>query len=236
LSRSRLVVAGLVWALLVATTTAFVATEALKLKRPPVGELQATRVFSPVCGCKTDAARLSFRMGRRDTIDLSIVDVNGDAVRELETGLERRRGRVRTRWDGRTETGGVAPDGEYRLRVRLAEEGRTVTFAARVFVDTEAPTIELLGLDSTRVEPGRSVEVRFDLDERARVRLRVDGRRAARLGRYEAGPGEGSWNGTVRGAALTLGMHSVTLVARDRAGNRSDETEPIEIEATGPPE
>lgn len=216
-----------------ATTTAFVATEALKLKRPPVRELQGTRVFSPVCGCKTDVARLSFRLGRRDTIDLSIVDVNGDVVRELETGLERRRGRVRVRWDGRTEAGEVAVDGEYRLRVRLAEEGRTVTFATRVFVDTEAPTVALLGLSSTSVEPGQSVEVRFDLNERASVRLRVDGRRAAHLGRYEPGRGEGSWNGTVRGAALMAGTHAVSLVARDRAGNRSAKTVPIEITATG---
>lgn len=199
-------------------------------------ELQGTRVFSPVCECKTDVARLSFRLGRRDTIDLSIVDVDGDVIRRLETGLERRRGRVRVRWNGRTDAGEVAPDGEYRLRVHLSEEGRTVTFATRVFVDTEAPTVELLGLDSTRVEPGRSVEVRFDLGERARVRLRVDGRRAASLGRHESGRGEATWSGTVREETLDAGTHSITLVARDRAGNRSAKSAPIEIVATGTPE
>ena len=166
-------------------------------------------------------AHFSFRLRRVDTIDVSIVATGGEVVRSIATDVRRGRGRARFRWNGRSDTGAVVPDGAYRVRVSLADDGRTVTFAKRIFVDTRAPEVELVEVEPDRIEPGDSVVLRFELDEAARVILRVDGRRAARLGRFDRGSREAIWAGTVRGDALPPGDHELSLRVRDRAGNRA---------------
>lgn len=235
LPSSRVVAAGLVGALLVATTAAFVATEALKLKRPPVGQMRGDRVFSPGCGCPQRVARISIRLRAADALDVSIVDADGETVRVLREGARPGRGRVFLRWNGQSEREIVA-DGPYRLRVRLAESGRTVTFARPIVVDTESPEVRLRAVSPTSVEPGEAVELRFELSERASVSLRVDDRRAGRLGHFRAGTREALWPGTVRGEPLAPGSHVLRLVARDLAGNRSVPSQTLSIVISSPAE
>jgi hypothetical protein len=225
----RLVVAGLVWGLLVATTAAFVATEAFKLRRPPVGNMSGDRILSPGCACPQRAARISIRLREADALDVTIVDEEGETVRVLRDGARPGRGQVFFRWNGRDDEGQIVPDGRYRLRVHLVEADRTATFARRIVVDTEPPALQLLGLLPSAAEPGEEVEIRFELGEAARVLVRVDGRRAGPLGRFEAGTREAAWAAERRGQALPIGTYELRLVARDRAGNRSRSTETITL-------
>jgi FlgD Ig-like domain len=229
LPRHRLVVIGLVWGLLLATTVAFVATEALKLERPPVGAMRGDRALSPTCGCPKRVAELSFRLKKADTVDVEIVEEDGDQIRALATEERLRRGRAGFRWNGRDDAGELVPDGTYRLRVHLADADRTTTFSRRIRVDTEPPTVELLAVAPSTIEPGGEAELRVELSEPARVFVRANGRRAGRLGRVEAGVREASWSNTAGLRSLEPGSYRLALVAVDPAGNRSSSTEAVEV-------
>jgi hypothetical protein len=226
---NRLVVAALVWTLLAATTAAFVATEALKLKRPPVGDLRGDRIFSPGCRCPERAARVTIRLREADALDVSILDRSGGTVRVLREGASHSRGRVRLRWNGRDEAGEIVSDGRYRLRVHLADAGRTVTFTRQLVVDTEPPELRVLEAAPTTLEPGDDVELRVELSENARLLLRVDGRPAGRFGPFRHGVRAARWDATVRGQPVVPGVHRLRLIARDLAGNRSRPTRPIRL-------
>jgi hypothetical protein len=233
----RLVVTGLVWALLVATTAAFVVTEALKLERPPVGLMGAPKAFSPTCECAKQTARLSFRLRKDDSIDLAIVDEEENVVRTLATDARPGRGRVRIRWGGRNDAGTIVSDGQYRLRVHLDEEDRTVTFRRSFAVDTDPPEILLLEVGDTRLTTGsEGIGIRIELSEPTRVNLRVDGRRALKFGLVESGTETVVWPGTARGLSLPPGEYEIALRGRDRAGNRSQLTRTVEIEIVSPGE
>jgi hypothetical protein len=221
---------GLVWALLVATSAAFVVTEALKLERPSIRDMQGDRMLSPTCSCRKEAAQLSFRLGKAASVDVAIVDADGEPVRRLASEARLGRGRAVFRWDGRDDSGAVVADGPYRLRVRLPAENRTVTFGQRIAVDTDPPALQLLEVDPRRLIPGdEGLAIHLELDERARVFLAVDGRRADRFGIVERGTEEIVWRGTSRGRALPPGEYEIALRAKDRAGNRSPPTGGVEI-------
>jgi hypothetical protein len=226
----RLVVTGLVWALLVATTAAFVVTEALKLDRPAVGQFRGDTVFSPTCSCPQQRARFSFRLRQAQTVDVVIVDENGEPVRVLASAARPGRGRVGFRWGGREDAGDIVRDGAYRVRVRLMEEDRTVTFGRPLVVDTQPPRLTLVDVEPRRIAPGgEGVSIRFDLSDRARVFLLVDRRRAARFGLFSSGSETVTWAGTSRRRLLPPGEYRIALRARDRAGNRSPRTRAVRV-------
>lgn len=222
----RLLVTVFVWALLVATTGVFVATEALKLERPPVSELAGTPVFSPTCDCPREVASFSFRLRQRARIDVEIVDADGEPVRVIASDVRRGRGRAEFEWDGRDDGGEIVPDGEYRVRVRDERRDRTVTFGKEIAVDTEAPSVRLEDVRPARVDVGEDVELRFELSEIARVRVLADGRFVAAVGRFLPGAREVVWSTD----DLEPGEYELALVARDRAGNRSEPTASVSIE------
>ena len=71
---------------------------------------------------------------------LTIVDAADNEVRRLATGVPAvARRSVRVSWDGRTEEGGRAPEGVYRVRVGLRRGGRAVTLGPGLRLDTTAP-------------------------------------------------------------------------------------------------
>jgi hypothetical protein len=233
----RLVVTGFVWALLVATTAAFVVTEALKLERPAVGRFRGDSVFSPTCSCLQQRARFSFILRRADRVDVVIVDEDGEPVRVLASAARPGRGRVGFRWGGRDDAGAIVPDGAYRVRVRLMEEDRTVTFGRPLVVDTQPPRLTLLEVDPRRIVRGRDgISIRFDVSERARVFLLVDRRRAARFGLFRNGSETVGWSGTSRRRLLPPGEYRIVLRARDRAGNRSPRTRAVRVTVVSPGE
>jgi hypothetical protein len=223
---SRLLPALVVVFLLGGTAAAFAVTQGLKLEKTPVLSPSIGKTFSPVCECDRDVALINFKLRKGDTVTLEVVDGDGEVVRTLFT--RRRFGPVRLEagWNGKDDEGRVVPDGDYRPRVRLADAHKTITFPNEMRVDTVKPRIERFSVSRRVFSPdgdGRAegVSVSYQLDERARVRLLVNGKqRARKLG--QAPTGAVQWFGRFRGRAARPGTYGLSLVAVDDAGNRSE--------------
>ena len=114
--------------LLVGTVAAFSYTEAIKLDGQPVAKVRVQGRLAPECDCPRETARIGFNLREPQRIDVTMVNRDGDEVRELASGLERQEGRVVLTWDGRDDAGLVVPDGAYRVQVRLRDERRTIEF------------------------------------------------------------------------------------------------------------
>jgi hypothetical protein len=217
-------------ALLAGTTTAFALTEALKLDRTPITRPKFDVLFSPVCMCRKDAARLPVSFRKADTIDAAIVS-GGDSVRTLAQGRTQPRGHFVFLWDGRDDAGQLVPDGSYHLRLSFAGDGRTIELPNEIRVDTTPPTLELLSLEVP--EPGSTDPLIASArsNERSRLLLYVDDELAAR-GRF-GGPGviRLVWVSAAEDPRLSSGRHALTLVAKDRAGNGSLPTEAVTVPA-----
>ena len=138
---------------------------------------------------------------------------------------------MRVRWDGRTSTGSLAPEGAYRLRVSLRRGGRAVTLNPGLSIDTTAP----------RPDRARGRSGRQPMDHRPDRRSRAApgaawcpsaSRRAcascgptsatrATSRRFELPPGvrEGEWDGMAGGAPAPPGTYQLVAEVRDQAGN-----------------
>jgi hypothetical protein len=218
--------------LLVGSVAAFTYTQRLKLERSPVGTARFDRWLSPKCDCPRRTARLSFQLRERERIDATMVDGDGNLVKTLLARSEQGPGPVRTEWDGRNEAGRIVPDGDYRVRVRLRDERRTIVIPVEVHVDTVAPQARLLGVSSTALEPGETIELRYATNEFGRALLLVDDEIAARGPKLRPGRKTIPWTGQVRGALLPPGVYSVSLILEDSAGNRSEPTDSAHIVVT----
>jgi len=122
------------------------------------------------------------------------------------------RGRVTVRWNGRTDSGAQAPEGTYRLRVHLISLGRTITIPDSTQLDLTPPTVTL---EST---PGSQL-IRYSTSEPAILLVRATGTgpNAGHSALFRGHGGRVHFRRTrLAGAEVT-----VTLVAVDRAGNRS---------------
>jgi hypothetical protein len=203
--------------LLVATAVGFAVTQQLKLEPVALSDLRVGRLFSPVCGCATRSTTISFRLRRADRVTVSIRDAAGATAAVLARDRALPRGRATFKWQGRG-----APDGAYKVDVRLARAGRTFHLPPTIRIDTRPPVLHVLG---TRAAPG-SLTVRYRLSERGHVLLLVDGRRALRT--YRTRPrGSFNWYGRVGGRDVGAGRHRLALVAVDLAGNRSQPERPL---------
>jgi hypothetical protein len=223
----------LIAALLVATAAAFAYTERLKLTPAPIRDTRVDKLFSPVCECDTETAKISFRLRKHDRLTVSIVNRRGDVVRTLVSGRSQRAGAVLVYWDGRDDLGNVVKSGTYKPRVKLALNRRTIVLPNRIRVDTAPPRVELVQAKPLLISPdgdGRSdrVIVSYRVDEPAQVSLYVDGvRRVVKRGSKQAGTVD--WNGKVGRVPLDTGPHELSLVARDLAGNLGARTAPKRI-------
>jgi hypothetical protein len=221
---ARVVSIVIVVGLLAGTAAAFAVTERLKLESSPISRTQIAQVFSPVCNCSTDRAKLAFRLARRDHVTLAIVDSQGTPVRTLlnDRPLD---GYHRFTWDGRNGDGQIVPEGNYRLRIQLSDLGRTFLAPALIQVDTTAPK-----LAGVRVQPhvfspdgdfrSDKVLIRYHLSEPARVFLRTNGTLRVRT-KIRSDGGKLYWYGKALGRPLRTGNYRLELSARDEAGNTS---------------
>lgn len=94
------------------------------------------QVFSPNGDGSRDAAVITFfvREAEEDAT-VEIIDADEDTVKTLDRNVALTADRpVTYRWDGRTDLGGTAPFGRYRLRVRLPSQDRDVVFPRRIEV------------------------------------------------------------------------------------------------------
>ena len=233
---SRYVSVALVAALLIASGLAFAITERLKLTPSPIlGTEVPNKFFSPVCECNTDVAIIRFRLRTRDTIDVEILDRGGNVVRTLARKQPEAAGRVEFIWDGRDESGAVAPEGVYKPRVRLAAQRRTITLPNPFSLDVTRPKFVASAVRPLVFSPdgdGRNevVLARYRLSERAQVSLIIDGRRQV-LKRGSQPVGVVQWFGLVDGKRVEPGKYRVQLGARDLAGNIARWTRPAVVEA-----
>jgi hypothetical protein len=222
--------------LLVGSVAAFTYTQKLKLERSPVSTARFfDRWLSPECDCPRETTRLTFRLRERERIDATIVDADGDFVRTLLTASEQERGRVETGWDGRDEAGRIVPDGDYRVRVRMRDERRTIVIPVELHVDSVRPRTRLVGVSSTTLEPGDRIVLTYETNEFGEPLLLVDGEVAARGGERKPGRKTVTWAGRLRRDLLPPGIYAVSLVVEDSAGNRSESTTAAHIAVTAGP-
>jgi len=212
----RLAVTVLVLALLAATTTAFALTEVLKLERTPIVPPGFKVAFSPECECSKQTARFRIRLRSDETVDATIVDSDGHAVRTLLRDSRRPAGTLRLRWDGRSDAGAVVSDGTYKLLLDFVGSDRSILLPNPIRVDSRPPRAELLTFSPRAISGEEAVEVIADSDEAARLLLLEDGKRVARGRLGEAGEIDLHWRSA---AALGPGPHLLSVVVRDRAGN-----------------
>ena len=130
----NLAITALMLALIAASGIAFVKTQTLKLEKPAARLIEVPELVSPDCECPYAQAKLKVLLQREETVNVRIVsdDDPDRVVATLATGLAVPPGRVGLRWDGRDDAGEPAEPGQYRVRVELAQEGRTYTFADRI--------------------------------------------------------------------------------------------------------
>jgi hypothetical protein len=216
--------------LLAATAAAFGVAERLKLERSPLTAPNFTRLIGPTCGCESGQAVLAVRLRKPDRVDVSIVDTDGDHVRTVATGVERRRGPARFRWDGRDDEGRVVPDGRYRVRFRLARADRTITVPTPIRVDATPPRLRLVSVEPRTLSPGAEgaagrVLLVYRSSERAYPLLLVGGDVAVHGRSEPAGIVRLRWRGRIGGEPLRPGEYRALLVVVDPAGNQSAPSE-----------
>jgi FlgD Ig-like domain len=219
-------------ALIGGAAAAFVSTQARKLDEPLVSSPKIENFFSPACGCETKAtATLAVTLRKPDRVDAWIVDAAERRVRALAGDRPEPDGRISFEWDGRMDGGRLAPDGQYRLELRLRDQDREGIVPNPVTLDTRPPHAELLHVTRRLIEPeqGGRVLLRFRSDERSRPILLVDGRRAARRKVGDAGTRVFAWRGTLRGRPVRSGVHRLAIRVRDRAGNLSPPTQSVRV-------
>ena len=222
----------LVVALLAATAAAFALTQGLKLQKSPIFGTRVQPVFSPVCECPKDTARIAFKLRKADRLDISIVD-GGEVVRTIERGKRYPKGPVMIRWDGRDEAGRILPEGDYRPRVHVRSEHQTITLPNPIRIDVTPPVLQDVTVRPRVISPdgdrrSDKLTVHYRLSEDGRGVLFVNGKRRA-LTRFPRTEETIVWNGKVRGRPVRQGVYAIQLLAFDQAGNRSARTPPIPI-------
>jgi hypothetical protein len=218
----------LVLALLGGTAVAFAITESLKLQRTPVLGTRVDKIFSPVCDCPDPVANISFRVRERDTVEVSVVDGDGDVVRRLGEEDAADGERVEFVWDGLGDEGRLIPEGTYRARVHLARARFTTELPNDIVLDSTKPTVQLTRVVPQTFSPdgdGRRDRVRvfYTSSEPARGFLYVNGRKRGEK-RFRREEDRIEWYGKVAGKSVPAGAYRLSVDVVDAAGNRSART------------
>lgn len=208
--------------LLAGTAVAFAVTQGLKQERSPVYAVRFSRVFGP-----HRPAVLRFKLRKRDTITVTVVDGDGRTVRML-AHRKAPRGTVTLYWGGRTTAGTSAPDGPFRIHVHLKRSDATIEIPTVFRLDTTPPSLAHVSVAPHTLMRGGRVVLRYATNEAGQVILRVDGRRAV-VTRRRVRARPFTWDGTVGGRPVAAGVHVLLLRAVDLVGNRSHSSRPLRV-------
>ena len=224
--------------LVVAAFGAFFAAQQLKSSPSVVQAFQLGQpVISPNHDSRNDVQRLRFRLKRSDTVDVAVLDATGDVVRELGSGIRMRAHRSLKPglvWDGTTAAGTPAPDGTYRIRLTLRNEGRSVVLQDAFRIDRTPPRPVVIGVGGgPRPAPGAELLPHAN-GAPARIRLNAPAHRGRML-IFRTGPGMPLlvrtlpirerattvfWGGgDDAGARVAAGSYIAVAEVRDVAGN-----------------
>jgi FkbM family methyltransferase len=230
---ARFVSTVLVVALLAGTAAAFALTEGLKLQPTPILGTDVDKVLSPVCGCDSSSATISFRLRESDVLDVTAVDENDDVVATIVRGERFPAGLVELEFSGRDDDDLVLPEGEYRPRVHLREEKVTTVLPNLMEIDVTPPVVEewearprVLSPDGDRRRD--VLTVRYRLSEPAKGLLFVGGQQRVEK-RFARTDDVLTWSGRVDGRGFRAGTYELALGAEDPAGNLARRTEPVPL-------
>ncbi|MEP6979118.1 MAG: FlgD immunoglobulin-like domain containing protein [Thermoleophilia bacterium] len=219
----------LVLFLLGGTAAAFAITEGLKLEASPITGTSVVKIFSPRCECDKDTAAVDFKLRTADRLTIAMIDANGREVRRLVERARFPRGWQTFVWNGRTDDGAIAADGEYRPRVHLARAHQTIVLPNPIRVDTTPPQTTLISVSPHVLTPlDRKAKVRYKVSEPARGVVYVDGHRAV-VSLFHPLEGKVDLYLRVHGGDLARGPHRVTVGAVDLAGNVGPASPPQRI-------
>jgi hypothetical protein len=209
--------------LLIATAAAFAITERLKLVKSPIYGTSVSKWLSPTCGCARGKATISVKLRHGDTVTVTIRDSGGRVVDTLAAGERVPRGRARFVWEGKTDAGGRAPDGDYRPEVHLAQQHRTILLPNRIVLDTHGPKVLEESVSRDTISPdgdnvGDSIKLSYRFNSPARPAVYLDSKRIL-FGRFHQPKGKLTWRGIVDGKPLAAGTYTLYLGGVDLAGN-----------------
>jgi hypothetical protein len=231
---ARIASTVLVVALLAATAAAFALTQGLKNQPAAIFGTKVPRpVFSPVCGCNSESASITFKLRAADRLDVAIVDGSDRVVRTIERGRHYAKGAVEIEWDGRDDVGKVLPEGDYKPRIRLRDDRTTYTLPNPIRIDVTAPRLERISVRPKVISPdgdgrGDRATFRYRLSEPSRGMLFVNGKRRV-LKLFARTEDSIVWNGKVGGRVLPPGTYSAQVGAVDPAKNLAERIGPIQI-------
>ncbi len=216
--------------LLAGTAVAFAVTQGLKLQKSPVFGTRFDKVGGP-----REPIKLWFRLRKLDSLTAVVVNGNDEVVRTLKDGERVDKKRVKLAWRGLTDDGKLAPEGTYKLRVRLAGEHRTILIPTTFRLDLTPPALMGVTARPATFSPdgdGRAdrVLVHYRTNETAGALLFVNGNRVTKgklrlRNRVRPVP----WSGEIDHRKASPGRYVLRLRLYDRAGNRSEFSRPLPV-------
>lgn len=231
-------------ALVVATFGAFFVAQRLKNEPTVVQQFMVRPQLSPNQDGRNETTAVTFKLKQADDVRLDVISAEGDPVRRLADERMPAYSPRRFTWNGRDDAGRLVPDGRYRLRITLRQEGRAIVPVRSVRVDTTPPKpiVVNVGPETAKApeflpEPGgKPAVVRFSAPgpttvdplrpRRKHLRVtiwRTDGPAAVRVTSSAATLRDDatswSWDGTVNGVRVRPGTYLAVVESRDAAGN-----------------
>jgi hypothetical protein len=211
-------------ALLAATAGAFALTQGAKVELIPIYHTQVDHVFSPTCKCATSAAKIDFRLRKKEHISVWMTH-DGERVRTLVAGRTYARGPVALEFDGIADDGSTLPDGDYEPVVHLGHEHRTIEIPSTIVLDTKPPVVHVRHRIYTHISPDGDHHndvfvIHYRVSGPAHGILIVDHHQVVfTLDKPLAG--KLTWNGRIDGRLVRPGNHVLEISAQDAAGNRA---------------